>query len=62
MWICSIKLFQSLIEQLSGSSSGQSPTKKEKKDTILVAGATSGVGKRVVDVLRKKGIPVHAPV
>ena len=62
MWICSIKLFQSLIEQLSGSSSRQSPTEKEKMDTVLVAGATGGVGKQVVDVLRKKGIHVRALV
>ena len=45
MWICSVKLFQSLIEQLSGSSSRQSQTQKENMDTVLVAGATGGVGK-----------------
>lgn len=56
------KLFQSLIGQLSSSSSRQSPTEKENMDTVLVAGATGGVGKRVVDVLRKKGIPVRALV
>lgn len=56
------KLFQSLIAQLSGSSSRQSPTEKEQMDTVLVAGATGGVGKRVVDVLRMKGIPVRALV
>lgn len=56
------KFFQSLIAQLSGSSSRQSPTEKEQMDTVLVAGATGGVGKRVVDVLRMKGIPVRALV
>jgi NADPH:quinone reductase-like Zn-dependent oxidoreductase len=62
IWLCSVKLFQSLIGQLSSSSSRQSPTEKENMDTVLVAGATGGVGKRVVDVLRKKGIPVRALV
>ena len=58
MWLCYVKLFQYLIEQLLSSSSRQSPTEKEKMDTVLVAGATGGVGKWVVDVLRKKGIHV----
>ena len=31
-------------------------------DIVLVAGATGDVGKQVVDVLRKKGIPVRALV
>ena len=62
MWLCSVKLFQSLIEQLSGSSSRQSPTEKEKMDIVLVVGAIGGVGIRVVDVLRKKGIHVRALV
>ena len=62
MWIFYVNLFQYLIEQLSSSSSRQSPTEKEKMDTVLVAGATGGVGKQVVDVLRKKGIPVRALV
>ena len=59
MWIFYVKLFQYLIEQLSGSSSRQSQTQKENMDTVLVASATGGVGKQVVDVLRKKGIPVR---
>ena len=62
MWICSVKLFQSLIEQLSGSSSRQSQTQKENMDIVVVAGATGDVGKQVVDVLRKKGIHVRALV
>ena len=56
MWICSVKLFQSLIEQLSGSSSRKSQNQKENMDIVLVA----AVGKQVVDVLRNKGIPVRA--
>ncbi|XP_062162877.1 protein HIGH CHLOROPHYLL FLUORESCENCE PHENOTYPE 173, chloroplastic isoform X2 [Alnus glutinosa] len=43
-----------------------SPSKPEKAmDTsgiILVAGATGGVGRRVVDILRKKGFPVRVLV
>ncbi|XP_020205682.1 uncharacterized protein LOC109790844 isoform X2 [Cajanus cajan] len=31
-------------------------------DLVLVAGATGGVGRRVVDILRKKGIPVRVLV
>ncbi|CAN6444643.1 unnamed protein product [Victoria cruziana] len=31
----------------------------ESSGVILVAGATGGVGKRVVDILRKKGMPVR---
>lgn len=31
-------------------------------DIVLVAGATGGVGRRVVDELRKKGIPVRVLV
>jgi len=31
-------------------------------DIVLVAGATGGVGRRVVDILRKKGIPVRVLV
>ena len=62
MWICSVKLFQSLKEQLSGSSSRQSQTQKENMDTVLVASATGGVGKQVVDVLHKTGSPVRALV
>ncbi|XP_031504854.1 protein HIGH CHLOROPHYLL FLUORESCENCE PHENOTYPE 173, chloroplastic isoform X2 [Nymphaea colorata] len=31
----------------------------KNNEVILVAGATGGVGKRVVDILRKKGLPVR---
>ncbi|KAH9314728.1 hypothetical protein KI387_023355, partial [Taxus chinensis] len=56
------KLFESLIAQISGSVTGQSQTEKQKMDLVLVAGATGGVGKRAVDVLRRKGIPVRVLV
>lgn len=50
-----------MIEKISGPS----PSKPEKMETsgiVLVAGATGGVGRRVVDILRKKGLPVRALV
>jgi uncharacterized protein YbjT (DUF2867 family) len=31
----------------------------ESSDVVLVTGATGGVGRRVVDILRNKGIPVR---
>uniref|UniRef100_A0A0C9QM13 TSA: Wollemia nobilis Ref_Wollemi_Transcript_25367_2180 transcribed RNA sequence n=1 Tax=Wollemia nobilis TaxID=56998 RepID=A0A0C9QM13_9CONI len=54
----SAKLFESIIAQLSGSAI-QSPPPKQKMNLVLVAGATGGVGRRAVDVLRRKGIPVR---
>lgn len=57
-----VKLFESLIARLSGSATQQSQTENKKMDLVLVAGATGGVGKRAVDVLRRKGIPVRVLV
>lgn len=34
----------------------------ETSGIVLVAGATGGVGRRVVDILRKKGLPVRVLV
>jgi nucleoside-diphosphate-sugar epimerase len=34
----------------------------ETSDVVLVTGATGGVGRRVVNVLRKKGMPVRVLV
>eukprot|EP01018_Ginkgo_biloba_P014949 Gb_08986 [translate_table: standard] len=56
------KLFESLIAQFSSSTSRQSVPEMKNMDLVLVAGATGGVGKRVVDALRKKGIPVRVLV
>lgn len=55
------KFLEFVIEKISGPS----PSKPEKMETsgiVLVAGATGGVGRRVVDILRKKGLPVRALV
>ncbi|KAG9448199.1 hypothetical protein H6P81_014327 [Aristolochia fimbriata] len=55
------KFIESLIQKLSSPS-----TEPEKKmgpsEAILVAGATGGVGRRVVDILRNKGYPVRVLV
>ncbi|KAA0057061.1 hypothetical protein IC582_029288 [Cucumis melo] len=56
------KFFESLIAQLSGSSPSKPVEEMETSGFILVAGATGGVGRRVVDILRKKGLPVRALV
>jgi hypothetical protein len=34
----------------------------ETSDVVLVTGATGGVGRRVVDILRKKGVPIRVLV
>ncbi|XP_038895271.1 protein HIGH CHLOROPHYLL FLUORESCENCE PHENOTYPE 173, chloroplastic isoform X1 [Benincasa hispida] len=56
------KFFESLIAQLSGPSPSRPVEEMETSGFILVAGATGGVGRRVVDILRKKGLPVRALV
>ena len=57
-----VKFFESLIAQLSGPSPSKPVEEMETSGFILVAGATGGVGRRVVDILRKKGLPVRALV
>eukprot|EP00262_Sarcandra_glabra_P013922 TRINITY_DN394_c0_g1_i1.p1 TRINITY_DN394_c0_g1~~TRINITY_DN394_c0_g1_i1.p1 ORF type:complete len:621 (-),score=100.40 TRINITY_DN394_c0_g1_i1:157-1965(-) len=56
------KLVELLIEKLSSSTSSQPVKKMETSDVVLVAGATGGVGRRVVDILRRKGLPVRVLV
>lgn len=46
----------------SSSSQQQLGGSKGKRGKVLVAGATGGVGKRVVEELRKNGVPVVALV
>ncbi|KAI3936229.1 hypothetical protein MKW98_026409 [Papaver atlanticum] len=53
------KLFEFLVGKLSNSTSNEPVKEMATSDIILVAGATGGVGRRVVDVLRKKGLPVR---
>lgn len=57
-----VKLFQSLIAKLSGQSLSESAKNMQSSGIVLVTGATGGVGRRVVDVLRKKGAPVRVLV
>ncbi|KAI3966038.1 hypothetical protein MKX01_010995 [Papaver californicum] len=56
------KLFEFLVGKLSNSTSNEPVKEMATSDIILVAGATGGVGRRVVDVLRKKGLPVRVLV
>ncbi|GFQ06983.1 probable complex i intermediate-associated protein 30 [Phtheirospermum japonicum] len=53
------KLFEFLIEKLSGTSPSEAVKAMDKSGITLVAGATGGVGRRVVDILRNKGLPVR---
>ncbi|KAF3774373.1 hypothetical protein EJ110_NYTH53203 [Nymphaea thermarum] len=53
------KFFEFIVEKLSSSTTSEPIKKMENNEVILVAGATGGVGKRVVDILRKKGLPVR---
>ncbi|KAI3982408.1 hypothetical protein MKX01_041246 [Papaver californicum] len=56
------KLFEFLVGRLSNSTSNEPVKEMATSDIILVAGAIGGVGRRVVDVLRKKGLPVRVLV
>ncbi|KAA3478051.1 NAD(P)-binding Rossmann-fold superfamily protein isoform 1 [Gossypium australe] len=56
------KIVEFIIEKLSGSSPEESEKKMGTSDYVLVVGATGGVGRRVVNNLRKKGLPVKALV
>ncbi|KAL8032403.1 hypothetical protein ABFX02_13G093800 [Erythranthe guttata] len=56
------KLFEFLIEKLSGTSPSEPVKAMDNSGVILVAGATGGVGRRVVDLLRKKGRSVRVLV
>ncbi|KAF8409090.1 hypothetical protein HHK36_005163 [Tetracentron sinense] len=53
------KFFEFVIEKLSSQTSSEPVKAMGTSDVILVAGATGGVGRRVVDILRKKGLPVR---
>ncbi|KAK7359189.1 hypothetical protein VNO77_01139 [Canavalia gladiata] len=56
------KFFDFLAEKISGPSPSESVNSMGTSDIVLVAGATGGVGRRVVDILQKKGIPVRVLV
>ncbi|XP_010999785.1 PREDICTED: uncharacterized protein LOC105107529 isoform X1 [Populus euphratica] len=53
------KFFEFLIEKLSSPSPSEPKKSMESSGIVLVVGATGGVGRRVVDVLQKKGLPVR---
>ncbi|KAI3697830.1 hypothetical protein L6452_30927 [Arctium lappa] len=57
-----IKIIESLIANLSGPSSSEPEKSMDSSGIVLVVGATGGVGRRVVDILRKKGLPVRVLV
>lgn len=57
-----IKFFEDLIGKLSDQSLDEPSKKMQSSGIVLVTGATGGVGKRVVDALRKKGLPVRVLV
>jgi len=57
-----VKFFDFLVEKLSVPSPSEMVNPMRTSDVVLVAGATGGVGRRVVDILRKKGIPVRVLV
>uniref|UniRef100_A0A2N9IJG7 NADH:ubiquinone oxidoreductase intermediate-associated protein 30 domain-containing protein n=1 Tax=Fagus sylvatica TaxID=28930 RepID=A0A2N9IJG7_FAGSY len=56
------KFFEFLIEKLSNPSPSKPVKAMDTSGIVLVAGATGGVGRRVVDILRKKGLPVRVLV
>lgn len=57
-----MKFVEFIIEKLSGPAPSEPPKRMESSGIVLVAGATGGVGRRVVDILRKKGLPVRVLV
>ncbi|XP_066321509.1 protein HIGH CHLOROPHYLL FLUORESCENCE PHENOTYPE 173, chloroplastic-like [Miscanthus floridulus] len=54
-----LKIVESIISSFTGPASSEAPKKMETSNVVLVTGATGGVGRRVVDILRKKGVPVR---
>lgn len=56
------KFVEFIVEKISGPAPQEAPKRMETSGVILVTGATGGVGRRVVDILRKKGLPVRALV
>lgn len=62
MVILLVQFIESLIRNLSSPAPEYSKNKMGNSDIVLVAGATGGVGRRVVDILRMKGIPVRVLV
>lgn len=57
-----VEFIMSLIGKLPNPTSTEPSKEMKTSGIVLVAGATGGVGQRVVDILRKKGLPVRALV
>ncbi|KAJ3686370.1 hypothetical protein LUZ61_015534 [Rhynchospora tenuis] len=57
-----LKFVESLIDKVTSPEPGEVPKKMKASGTVLVTGATGGVGRRVVDILRNKGVPVRVLV
>ncbi|KAL9233981.1 hypothetical protein vseg_008909 [Gypsophila vaccaria] len=57
-----LKFVESLVDKLSGQSLPEPVKQMESSGIVLVAGATGGVGRRVVDILRNKGQQVRVLV
>ena len=57
-----MKFFEFVIEKLSSPSPSEPKKSMGSSGIVLVVGATGGVGRRVVDVLQKKGLPVRVLV
>ncbi|KAG8058556.1 hypothetical protein GUJ93_ZPchr0002g23353 [Zizania palustris] len=53
------EIVESIINSITDSAPSEAPKKMQTSDVVLVTGATGGVGRRVVDILRKKGLPVR---
>ncbi|KAL3693896.1 hypothetical protein R1sor_007547 [Riccia sorocarpa] len=56
------KIAGAIVARLTGEAKAEQSASGMEKNVVLVAGATGGVGKRVVNVLQSKGIPVRALV
>lgn len=57
-----VKFVSSVFEKLTNGSTEEPVKDMETSGIILVAGATGGVGRRIVDILRSRGFPVKALV
>ncbi|GAB2231316.1 hypothetical protein Droror1_Dr00010322 [Drosera rotundifolia] len=57
-----LKFLESVVEKLSGQSAPTVRKDMEFSGIVLVAGATGGVGRRVVDILKTRGCRVRALV
>ncbi|XP_008790013.1 protein HIGH CHLOROPHYLL FLUORESCENCE PHENOTYPE 173, chloroplastic isoform X2 [Phoenix dactylifera] len=57
-----VEFIRSLIEKLASPTASEPSKEMKTSSIVLVTGATGGVGRRVVDILRKKGLPVRALV